>query len=128
MMKFNTLILPLAASFILSGCVVAAAADLAATTVFTAGKLAVKGTGALIDAAIPDGDDDDKKEKKKSRQEKRKQEKAQQTAGQTQASTAYTYPTPSEPRARYITIDADGRTRETAPYQTDRSVYPADQY
>ena len=65
-MTLNTLILPLIVSFALSGCVVGAAADLAATTVLTAGKLAVKGTGALIDAAIPDDDDeDDKKEKKK---------------------------------------------------------------
>lgn len=46
----------------LQGCVVAAAADLAATTVLTAGKLAVKGTGALIDAAIPDKDDKKKDE------------------------------------------------------------------
>lgn len=52
----------------LSGCVVAAAADLAATTVLTAGKLAVKGTGAIISAAIPDGDDeDDEKAERKSR-------------------------------------------------------------
>lgn len=49
----------------LSGCVVAAAADLAATTVLTAGKLAVKGTGAIISAAIPDGDDE--KAERKSR-------------------------------------------------------------
>lgn len=46
----------------LQGCVVAGAADLAATTVLTAGKLAVKGTGALIDAAIPDKDDKKKDE------------------------------------------------------------------
>lgn len=42
---------------LLQSCVVATAADLAATTVLTAGKLAVKGTGALIDAAIPNKDD-----------------------------------------------------------------------
>lgn len=46
----------------LQGCVVASAVDLAATTVLTAGKLAVKGTGALIDAAIPDKDDKKKKD------------------------------------------------------------------
>lgn len=52
----------------LSSCVMAAAADLAATTVLTAGKLAVKGTGAIISAAIPDGDDDDdEKAERKSR-------------------------------------------------------------
>lgn len=56
---------PLAACLILSGCVVGAAVDLAATTVVTAGKLAVKGTGAVINAAIPDGDDKKKKDKKK---------------------------------------------------------------
>ncbi|MDO5356849.1 MAG: hypothetical protein Q4E77_05070 [Conchiformibius sp.] len=35
------------------------------TTVFTAGKLVVKGTGALVDAVIPDGDDKDEKEQDK---------------------------------------------------------------
>lgn len=44
----------------LQGCLVASAVDLAATTVFTVGKIAVKGTGALIEAAIPDGEDDEK--------------------------------------------------------------------
>ena len=63
-MKLKNLI-PLAACLILSGCVVGAAVDLAATTVVTAGKLAVKGTGAVINAAIPDGDDKKKKDKKK---------------------------------------------------------------
>lgn len=61
-MKLNTLCLSAAISLSLSGCVVGAAVDLAATTVLTAGKLAVKGTGALIDAAIPDRDNDDKEE------------------------------------------------------------------
>ncbi len=61
-----------AACLMLQGCVVAAAADLAATTVLTAGKLAVKGTGALIDAAIPDGDDDDDKKDKKRKKKKDK--------------------------------------------------------
>ena len=49
----------------LNGCVVGAAVDLAATTVLTAGKLVVKGTGAVIDAAIPDGKKDKNKEKEK---------------------------------------------------------------
>ena len=49
------LLLPLL--FSLQGCLVASAVDLAATTVFTAGKLVVKGTGAVVDAAIPDKDD-----------------------------------------------------------------------
>lgn len=53
-------------SLTLQGCVVASAVDLAASTVLTAGKIAVKGTGALISAAIPDGDDDKKKKEKKS--------------------------------------------------------------
>ena len=42
---------------------IGAAADLATTTVLTAGKLVIKGTGAVIDAAIPDKKD--KKEKSK---------------------------------------------------------------
>ncbi|MDO1509206.1 MULTISPECIES: NF038104 family lipoprotein [unclassified Neisseria] len=50
---------------LLNGCVVAAAADLAATTVLTVGKVAVKGTGAVVRAAIPDGDDEEKEEDKK---------------------------------------------------------------
>lgn len=52
-------------SLTLQGCVVASAVDLAASTVLTAGKIAVKGTGALIEAAIPDGNDDDDDKKKK---------------------------------------------------------------
>ncbi len=58
-----------AISFGLSGCMVGAAVDLAATTVFTAGKIAVKTTGAVVDAVIPDKDDDEKKSKKKKQQE-----------------------------------------------------------
>ena len=48
----------------LSGCIVTSAVNLAATTVMTAGKIAVKGTGALINAAIPDKDKKKDKEKK----------------------------------------------------------------
>lgn len=55
--------------FGLQGCLVASAVDLAATTVFTAGKVVVKGTGAVIDAAIPDKDED-KEQKKKRKKEK----------------------------------------------------------
>ncbi len=55
----------LAIRLTLNGCVVGAAVDLAATTVLTAGKLVVKGTGAVIDAAIPDGKKDKDKEKSK---------------------------------------------------------------
>lgn len=54
----------------LQGCAIGAAADLAATTVLTAGKLAVKGTGAVIGAMIPDGDDDDDKRKENRAKEK----------------------------------------------------------
>lgn len=60
----NQTLLLAAASFGLGGCVVGAAVDLAATTVLTAGKIAVKTTGAVVDAVIPDKDDDDKKNKK----------------------------------------------------------------
>ncbi|MFS6938923.1 NF038104 family lipoprotein [Neisseria animaloris] len=50
---------------LLNGCVVAAAADLAATTVLTVGKVAVKGTGAVVRAVIPDGDDEEEEKEKK---------------------------------------------------------------
>ncbi|MDO4641089.1 MAG: NF038104 family lipoprotein [Neisseria sp.] len=52
----------LACCLSLQGCLVASAVDLAATTVVTAGKIAVKGTGAVINAAIPDKEKKDKKE------------------------------------------------------------------
>ena len=60
----------------LNGCVVGAAVDLAATTVLTAGKLVVKGTGTVIDAAIPDGkkDKDKEKEKEKSKEKPKSEE------------------------------------------------------
>ena len=50
----------------------ATAADLAATTVLTAGKVAVKGTGAVVRAVIPDGDEDNQDEErdKNKREEK----------------------------------------------------------
>ena len=59
----------------LNGCVVGAAVDLAATTVLTAGKLVVKGTGAVIDAAIPDGKKDKDKEKEKEKSKEKSKEK-----------------------------------------------------
>ena len=59
--------LPLATGLLLGGCVVASAVDLAATTVFTVGKIAVKTTGAVVDAVIPDGKDDKKESKSKAR-------------------------------------------------------------
>ena len=62
--KMKTLLLPLAC-LALNGCVVRAAVDLAATTVMTAGKVVVKGTGAVIDAAIPDRDKKKDREKDK---------------------------------------------------------------
>lgn len=49
-------------AFSLSGCLITSAVDLAASTVMTAGKIAVKTTGAVVDAAIPDDDDDDEDE------------------------------------------------------------------
>ncbi|UOO80669.1 NF038104 family lipoprotein [Uruburuella suis] len=64
--------LPLATGLLLGGCVVASAVDLAATTVFTVGKIAVKTTGAVVDAVIPDGNDD--KDKKESKSKARKAE------------------------------------------------------
>lgn len=64
----------LALCLTLNGCVVGAAVDLAATTVLTAGKLVVKGTGAVIDAAIPDGKKDKDKEKEKSKEKPKSEE------------------------------------------------------
>lgn len=96
---------PLAACLILSGCVVGAAVDLAATTVVTAGKLAVKGTGAVINAAIPDGDDKKKKDKKK-------QEKAQQPETQQVPPPPYAPAQTAPAHTRYITVDADGNVIE----------------
>ena len=60
----------------LNGCVVGAAVDLAATTVLTTGKLVVKGTGAVIDAATPDGkkDKDKEKEKEKNKEKPKSEE------------------------------------------------------
>lgn len=70
------LIPALALCLTLNGCVIGAAVDLAATTVLTAGKLVVKGTGAVIDAAIPDGkkDKDKEKEKEKSKEKPKSEE------------------------------------------------------
>ncbi len=62
----------------LQGCLVASAVDLAATTVLTAGKLAVKGTGAVIDAAIPD------KKEKTDEADKAAPSQAEPTSGQYQ--------------------------------------------
>lgn len=61
----------LALCLTLNGCLVGAAVDLAATTVLTAGKLVVKGTGAVINAAIPDSKKDKDKEKEKEKRRKR---------------------------------------------------------
>ena len=64
----------LALCLTLNSCVVGAAVDLAATTVLTAGKLVVKGTGTVIDAAIPDGKKDKDKEKEKSKEKPKSEE------------------------------------------------------
>ena len=67
-MTIKVLLLPVFLSLALSGCIVTSAVNLAATTVMTAGKIAVKGTGALINAAIP-GKDKKKDKEKKSREQ-----------------------------------------------------------
>lgn len=72
---------------VLQGCVVGAAVDLVGTTVLTAGKIAVKGTGAVVRAAIPDGDsEEEKREKaeKKAKKEQAKREKEEQKAREEQ--------------------------------------------
>lgn len=68
LMNIKVLLLPVFLSLALSGCIVTSAVNLAATTVMTAGKIAVKGTGALINAAIP-GKDKKKDKEKKSREQ-----------------------------------------------------------
>ena len=67
-MNIKVLLLPVFLSLALSGCIVTSAVNLAATTVMTAGKIAVKGTSALINAAIP-GKDKKKDKEKKSREQ-----------------------------------------------------------
>ncbi|WP_128580756.1 MULTISPECIES: NF038104 family lipoprotein [Neisseria] len=68
----------LALCLTLNCCVVGAAVDLAATTVLTAGKLVVKGTGAVIDAAIPDGKKDKDKEKEKEKEKSKEKPKSEE--------------------------------------------------
>ena len=68
-MNIKALLLPVFLSLALRGCIVTSAVNLAATTVMTAGKIAVKGTGALINAAIPDEDKKKDKEKKSREQQ-----------------------------------------------------------
>lgn len=120
----KSLVLATAVCVSLSGCVVAAAADLAATTVLTAGKLAVKGTGAIISAAIPDDDDDgdDKRKAKRKREaaEARihRSESAQNTSTQS-SSPVYSNtpnqavrPAPEITPPRHITITPEGAVYE----------------
>lgn len=118
-MKPNTIMLATAISFGLSGCVVGAVADLAATTVVTAGKVAVKGTGALVRAAIPDGDEDkDKKDRenaKKSPPESgRHTSPAAAEYRPAPAPSAQTLPAQAPPTrgGRNITTDEYGNARE----------------
>ena len=73
------LMLPLSVSLLLGGCVVASAVDLVGTTVLTAGKLAVKGTGALVGAMIPDGKDKAAEENKPAKREADAAPKRQET-------------------------------------------------
>ena len=68
-MNIKSLLLPVFLSLAFSGCIITSAVNLAATTVMTAGKIAVKGTGALINAAIPDKDKKKDKEKKSREQQ-----------------------------------------------------------
>lgn len=125
--QLKNLALAAAVCLSLSGCVVAAAADLAATTVLTAGKLAVKGTGAIISAAIPDDDDeDDDKAERKSRKEQaqpvRTETVAQAPAPQSVGRSAPAYygtsnittqPVPEIAPPRHITITPEGAVYES---------------
>lgn len=56
------LITLLASVSLIQGCTVIAIADAAASTVVGVGKVAVKGTVAVVDAAIPDGDDEEEED------------------------------------------------------------------
>ncbi|MCV6626398.1 MAG: NF038104 family lipoprotein [Cellvibrionaceae bacterium] len=47
---------------LLSGCTVVSIVDTAASAAIGVTKVAVKGTVAVVDAAIPDGDDDEDEE------------------------------------------------------------------
>ena len=58
------LLLLIAGSTTFSGCTVLAAADAVAATAIGVGTIAIKGTTAIVAAAIPDGDDDDDDDKK----------------------------------------------------------------
>lgn len=54
----SALVLLFVASISLSGCTVIAVADAAASATVGAAKATVKTTGAVLDAAIPDGEED----------------------------------------------------------------------
>ncbi|SUB58061.1 Uncharacterised protein [Phocoenobacter uteri] len=56
---FSKLFSILFLSFLLSGCLVVSAVDLAASAALTTAKIAVKTTGAVADAVIPDSDDEE---------------------------------------------------------------------
>ena len=85
----------------LQGCVVASAVDLAATTVVQTGKIAVKGTSAVVRAVIPDGDDDDKKAAKKAKQAQKQREQAARAQAQQPPASDFkqpeTLPQPPQP-------------------------------
>lgn len=70
--SMKTLLLALSIFVLLNlqGCTVVAIADAAASTVIGVGKVAVKGTVAVVDAAIPDGDDEDEDEEEEDESEK----------------------------------------------------------
>ncbi|MDO8863466.1 NF038104 family lipoprotein [Haliea sp. E1-2-M8] len=53
------ILLILAIPFVVSGCAVVTVADAAVTVVATGVKVVAKTTGAVVDAAIPDNEDDD---------------------------------------------------------------------
>lgn len=46
----------------LTGCIVTSVVGLAVDTVTTAGSIAIKTTGAVVEAVIPDGDDEKEKD------------------------------------------------------------------
>lgn len=58
MRSITKLIVCMAMLILLNGCIVTSAVGLAASTVMTAGEIAVKTTGAVADVIIPDSDDE----------------------------------------------------------------------
>jgi hypothetical protein len=58
-MKSTLIVLTIAFTSLLSGCTLFAIADAVGSAAIGTAKIAVKGTVAVVDAVIPDGDDEE---------------------------------------------------------------------